>query len=161
MMIKLFVSIAWCVLLGWCATPSVDPVIVEEAVVQEEVEKNTIWPTLCNGPQCIAIEIADTPDTRTQWLMFRTEMGEDNGMLFIFNKEEIYAFWMKNTLIPLDMVWIDSNNTIVDIQTAVPCEADPCPTYKPSWESLYVLEINAKRANELWWKPGDQVTIKR
>jgi uncharacterized membrane protein (UPF0127 family) len=58
-------------------------------------------------------------------------------------------------------VWIDSNNTIVDIQTAVPCEADPCPTYKPSWESLYVLEINAKRANELWWKPGDQVTIKR
>jgi uncharacterized membrane protein (UPF0127 family) len=64
--------------------------------------------------------------------MFRTEMGEDNGMLFIFNKEEIYAFWMKNTLIPLDMVWIDSNNTIVDIQTAVPCEADPCPTYKPS-----------------------------
>jgi uncharacterized membrane protein (UPF0127 family) len=57
---------------------------------------------------------------------------------------------MKNTLIPLDMIWIDKNWKIVDIKTAQPCSKDPCPSYTPSWSGLYVLELNAWLASLLW-----------
>lgn len=156
-MIKVLMSIAGCLLLGGCWSQGIETMQDEPVIEREMLEE--IIPSVCQWAQCISIEIADTPDTRTQWLMFRTEIGQNNGMLFVFEKEDIYSFWMKNTLIPLDMVWIDANNIIVDIQTATPCTSDPCPTYTPSGSSLYVLEINAKRAEELWWKPGDEVMV--
>jgi uncharacterized membrane protein (UPF0127 family) len=59
---------------------------------------------------------------------------------------------MKNTLIPLDMIWIDKNWKIVDIQTAEPCREDPCRSYTPSDLSLYVLEINAGITDLIWIK---------
>jgi uncharacterized membrane protein (UPF0127 family) len=70
-------------------------------------------------------------------------------MLFIFEEERIYPFWMKNTLIPLDMIWIDKNGKIIDIQIAEPCTQDPCRSYTPSGSGLYVLELNAGRAKAL------------
>jgi len=52
-------------------------------------------------------------------------------MIFIFQEEKKHSFWMKNTLIPLDIIWIDYNGKIVDIQTAKPCETAICPNYDP------------------------------
>lgn len=63
--------------------------------------------------------------------MYRQELPELSGMLFVFEQAGQYNFWMKNTLIPLDMIWINDQNKIIDIKQATPCTADPCPTYNP------------------------------
>lgn len=78
--------------------------------------------------------------------MNREFLAEDAGMLFVFERMRPFrSFWMKNTLIPLDMIWIDDSQRIVHIEEDVPpCEVENCPTYSPgATESSYVLEINA------------------
>ena len=72
--------------------------------------------------------------------MYRESMSEMSGMLFVFEIADIYDFRMKNTLIPLDMLWIDENFNVVKIHTAEPCTADPCPIYQPGKTAKYVLE---------------------
>ena len=105
---------------------------------------------VCIADHCFDIEIADNDVSRQQWLMYRETLPSQSGMLFVFDREQKYPFWMKNTLIPLDMLWINSGGYIVDIQTAIPCISDPCPTYDPKSDSLYVLEINAGLSQLLW-----------
>jgi len=92
----------------------------------------------------INVEIAKTGAERSKGLMFRTELDENAGMIFIFEQEDRYGFWMKNTLIPLDMIHINKDKLIVDIiKNVPPCVADPCPSYTPNERSLYVLEVNS------------------
>lgn len=122
-------------------------------------QKNKEDAVIINGKK-IMIEIADSPEERQQGLMFRTSLSEDQGMLFIFDQPSPAAFWMKKTLIPLDIVFIDENKQIADIQTAQPCTTDPCPIYKPSQPVLYVLEVNAGFAEKNRIKVGDKVEIK-
>lgn len=108
---------------------------------------------------CFDIEIAQTPETRSQGLMFRESLPQNQGMLFIFPKSEIYSFWMKNTLIPLDIIWISENLEIIDITTLSPCIEDPCPSYTPKAQAKYVLEINANLAQQQNIKIGDHAII--
>jgi len=105
----------------------------------------------------INVEIADEYDELREGLMFRESLAEDSGMLFIFGDEEIRSFWMKNTLIPLDMIFIDENFVIVGIEGAVPCEEDPCPSYNSKKPAKYVLEVNAGYVKEVGIKIGDEV----
>ena len=108
------------------------------------------------------VELATTDEERQKWLMFRESLDEDKWMLFIFDKEWYYSFWMKNTLIPLDMIWIvdvDGESRVVDVQTAQPCETENCPTFHPEWNSLYVLEINAWLAEKYDIKVWDTLYI--
>jgi uncharacterized protein len=92
----------------------------------------------------IHVEIAADDATREQGLMFRDRMAEDRGMIFIFPANGAYPFWMKNTLIPLDMIWIDDQRRIVHVASNVPpCKADPCPNYPPNAAAKYVLELAA------------------
>jgi len=92
----------------------------------------------------INVEIAADDDTRQQGLMFRDRMAEDRGMLFFFMSQGEYAFWMKNTLIPLDMIWIDAQHKVVHVAHDVqPCKADPCPSVPPNAPATYVLETAA------------------
>lgn len=99
------------------------------------------------------VEMATTPETRTIGLMFRKSMAPDAGMLFVFEQEEQRAFWMKNTLIPLDMVFIRKDGVIDSIHAnAIPHDETPAPSKGPA---LGVLEINGGRAAELGIKPGD------
>jgi uncharacterized protein len=92
----------------------------------------------------IQVELATDDATRAQGLMFRDHLAEDRGMLFLFPESGEYPFWMKNTLIPLDMIWIDDQRRVAHVSSNVPpCKADPCPNYPPNANAKYVLELAA------------------
>ena len=98
----------------------------------------------------IQVEIADNSFKRTLGLMFRSSLGENEGMLFIFPDEKQRAFWMLNTKIPLDAIFFDSNGKIVEIIQMEPCVGLSCPSYPSKKAAKYVLEVNegfAKRNN--------------
>jgi len=92
----------------------------------------------------VHVEVAADEATRQQGLMYRDTLPADRGMIFFFPESGNYPFWMKNTLIPLDMIWIDPQKKIVHVAHNVPpCKADPCPSVPPGAEAKYVLEVAA------------------
>jgi uncharacterized membrane protein (UPF0127 family) len=113
-----------------------------------------------NGKRYV-VEVADTPDARDRGLMFRQEMAPDAGMLFIFEDEAPRAFWMKNTYIPLDILYFDGSRRLVSAQLDVPpCGDQPrCPPYPSAGPARYVLELNAGQSAALGLKPGDTLKI--
>lgn len=98
--------------------------------------------SLAIGEQQFFVEVVSTAATRQQGLMNRDFMPANQGMLFEFPNEAPRNFWMKNTLIPLDMIWLDANKMIVDIQAAEPCKVEQCPIYSGKAPAQYVLELN-------------------
>tara|TARA_Y100000310_G_scaffold210577_1_gene211212 strand:- start:4209 stop:4640 length:432 start_codon:yes stop_codon:yes gene_type:complete len=90
----------------------------------------------------VNVEIADNAQERAQGLMFRDFLDDKNGMWFVFDDEDFHSFWMKNTLIPLDIIFISESFEIVDIIYAEPCKTDECESYKPRNAAKYVLEVN-------------------
>ena len=108
----------------------------------------------------VAVEIADTAALRQRGLMWRRHLAAGEGMVFVFPEEGDYPFWMKNTLIPLDMIWVDANRRVVAIaHSAQPCEADPCPTYPPHARALFVVEVVAGFAKAHAVAVGDVLTF--
>lgn len=94
----------------------------------------------------LQLEIAKTPEQRAKGLMFRKNLKEYQGMLFIFPTQQAHAFWMKNTLIPLDMIWLNDKKEIVYYQDEVPpCRKMNCPLYQPPQfiKARYVIEIKS------------------
>ncbi|HLD05669.1 MAG TPA: DUF192 domain-containing protein [Candidatus Nanoarchaeia archaeon] len=91
----------------------------------------------------LTIEIAQTSDERHQGLSHRTHLKENHGMLFIFEEEKMLTFWMKDTLIPLDIFFIGKDSKVVDIQTMQSCLEEPCPFYISKEKAQYALEVNA------------------
>ena len=101
------------------------------------------------------VEVADTPAKRTMGLQYRKELGSDRGMLFLFPSESPQSFWMKNTPIPLDMIFIDREQRIVGIvERTVPFSLDSRSVAAPS---QYVLEINGGLAKRHGIQTGDSV----
>ncbi|MFH1445544.1 MAG: DUF192 domain-containing protein [Nanoarchaeota archaeon] len=108
----------------------------------------------------ITAELADTPIERQQGLMFRKELCSDCGMLFIFDSEEPVSFWMKNTIIPLDMIFLSEDGKIVNMHENVqPCKADPCPKYSSVEPAKYVIEVNAGFVEANGIEVGDSVQL--
>jgi len=107
----------------------------------------------------IIAEVANTPAKRAEGLMFRDYLGENEGMLFVFDNEDYHSFWMLNTKIPLDIIWINEDKRIVDIERNLqPCSSN-CPLYSPDEKALYVLEVNANYTFENDIKVGDEVEL--
>jgi uncharacterized membrane protein (UPF0127 family) len=105
----------------------------------------------------LSCELAQTQEQLAKGLMYRHQLAKDKGMLFIFSQEYHWPFWMKNTFIPLDIIWMDKDKRIVHTQknlTSCPKNASHCPTYAPpeSVKSLYVLELNSGQIDELGLK---------
>jgi len=104
-----------------------------------------LLPILTPSGITINAEIADTPLKRATGLMYRDHLDKNHGMLFFFGQPQAWGFWMKNTKIPLDMLWLDENKRVVHIERSVPActkTDDSCPLYKPnSDDAMYVLEI--------------------
>lgn len=112
--------------------------------------------------QRFSIEIAEDDASRAHGLMDRTHMDADHGMLFVFQNDAPRAFWMKNTKIPLDMLYFDADLKLVSVQHNVPpCTADPCPAYSSGAPARYVLELNAGQAEKLGVVSGDALIVHR
>ncbi len=108
-----------------------------------------------NGATGFDVEMAVDNATRAKGLMFRTELGRNEGMLFDFGKEDFRAFWMKNTLIPLDMIFIKADGTISTIaENTIPYSETPVPSSEPV---RAVLEIKGGEARQLGIEPGRKI----
>lgn len=114
-------------------------------------------PTVTINDITVKVELAQTPEEQQKGLMFREALGAKEGMLFIFDGNGPRSFWMKNTLIPLDMIFIAANKTVMNIETALPCDNDPCPTYNGF--GAYVLEVQGGFAEQHNIIPGAFATI--
>ena len=110
----------------------------------------------------INLELAITPEEVANGLMFRPSLAADRGMLFIFEVERLPSFWMKNTIIPLDLIFLDSAGMVVDVETDVqPCASDPCPTYSSTEPSRAVLELAAGSVEAHGLEPGSVIDFER
>jgi hypothetical protein len=108
----------------------------------------------------LTVEIAKTENERQHGLMNRRDLPENNGMLFVFQQPDIKTFWMKNTLIPLDMIFIADNHKIIHIEKNVPpCQSDPCPVYSSGKPVLYVLEVNGGFTDRHMITEGNTVVL--
>jgi uncharacterized membrane protein (UPF0127 family) len=115
---------------------------------------------VCFRENCFYVELALTPEEQSRGLMFRDHLDQDRGMLFVFQEEGIYPFWMKNTLIPLDIIWIGENKEVVFIsKNTQPCGELSCPMINPGGKAKHVLEVNAGVSDEIELVVGSEVAI--
>ena len=116
---------------------------------------------ICFKDHCLMVEVAADDASRVRGLQGRSSFANGAGMLFIFPQPDVYTFWMKDTLIPLDIIWLDDNRMVVDLKAQVPpCQENPCPVYTPSGNALYVLEINAGLAQTYGIRVADKAVFK-
>ena len=129
---------------------------------ENKAENKENQPQVCLKNDCFNIEIAKTETERERGLMFRQGLAENSGMLFIFEKTGVYPFWMKNTFIPLDMVWISEDKKVVFIhKNAQPCvEGTICEIIDPRVQADYVLEMNAGESDKAGISVGDKANLK-
>lgn len=108
------------------------------------------------------VELAADNTSRSRGLMLREELAKDRGMFFVFPNERVQLFWMKNTRIPLDIIYLDNQFRVVSMALdAQPCKSDPCLVYSSHVPVRYVLEINAGIASSLTLQLGDVIHLER
>jgi uncharacterized protein len=116
--------------------------------------------SICFGVQCLTVEIADTYKSRRQGLMFRENLPSGSGMLFVFEEEGTYGFWMKNTYMPLDIIWMNKEKEVVFIKrSAQPCMENSCSPIYPDEPALYALEVNAAEPGALGLRVKDKAVF--
>ncbi|MGH7261363.1 MAG: DUF192 domain-containing protein [Nitrospiraceae bacterium] len=147
-------------LMGWgrvaCALVVALALHAPMGLAQRSTGDALIPVTLPQGT-IIQAELADTVPARARGLMFRPSLEKNRGMLFTFAEPQQWSFWMKNTRIPLDIIWMDQKKRIVHIERNVPtCSRtdDGCPQYQPNENALYVLELAAGSADALKLQRG-------
>jgi uncharacterized protein len=108
------------------------------------------------GPWVIQVEIANTDEARARGLMFRKDLPQDHGMIFVFPSSEEHSFWMHNTLIGLDLIYLGEDRSVVGVITAPPLTDTPRSVHQPS---RYVLEVSAGEAAAHAVGPGTRVAF--
>lgn len=117
-------------------------------------------PSVTLKGQRFTVEIADDDQERARGLMFRRDLPSDHGMLFVFPEAAWQSFWMRNCLIPLDILYFDADARFVSGHfNAPPCNADQCPSYPSEGPAKYVLELNGGVGRELGLVAGDRLTL--
>ncbi len=116
---------------------------------------------VCFDEACLGVELALTPQKRSQGLMFREYLPRNRGMLFVFDSDDYWVFWMKNTHVPLDMIWLNADRQVVHIVKNVPVDkGENIPQYAPAVPARYVLETNAGFCGKYNIKLGDEAKFK-
>jgi len=147
-LIALFILALLSGVIGWRTAPAADTSPVAENRV-------------CFQGRCFLVEVAETVTERMRGLQYREHLEPERGMLFVFENPGRHRFWMKNTLIPLDMIWLDPQGVVVHIEARVPpCRTDPCPIYFSPKKALYVLELNAGQAEKFSLGIGDKMDVR-
>ena len=135
------------------------PVLLVLALLLSGCANAAHWVDL--GGQRYQVEVADDDAERARGLMFRDTLAPGSGMIFLHEREEPQAYWMKNTKIPLDILYFDSARKLVAQQRDVPpCSAgNGCPPYPSNAPARYVLELNAGEAAKLKLQDGAELTF--
>jgi uncharacterized protein len=160
------------ILLLGCSLPSrsVPPLQTKDLLTQPvtdpkptpQGQKLPVSAQVTIAGQNIQLEVARTPGEQSTGLMYRTELAPNRGMLFVFSPPRPVSFWMKNTLIPLDMVFL-SNGVVKYIGEKIPpCKVEPCPGYGPAPDIAIdnVLELPSGRVAQLRLKVGDRLKFR-
>jgi uncharacterized membrane protein (UPF0127 family) len=140
-------------MLGMCATLGLDACSARASGSFVEIKGHRFQ-----------VEIAADEASRERGLMFRENMPSGHGMLFVFDDAQVRTFWMKNTPLPLDILYFDQNYKLVSVQRRVPSclsSSSNCPVYPSEGAAQYVLELNAGTADKLGVKPGDTLVVHR
>ena len=125
---------------------------------QQEPDRSQHLPTVQMqiGSKQFTLEVADTYQARETGLMFRDSMPADHGMIFMFDRPEVQGFWMKNTRIPLDIIYVGSDGVVVSIKPMQPFDLRSTSSDKPA---QYAIELNQGAAKACGVKVGDKLTI--
>jgi hypothetical protein len=134
------------------------PTSTEEQSTTVEVGEDSVLIETATGEFEVAVEVADSPEEREVGLMDRESLPADAGMLFLFDEDTASGFWMKNTLIPLSIAFVDAEGTIVSILDMEPCESDPCEIYNPDVAYRSALEVNQGAFDDWGVQVGDRLT---
>jgi len=112
------------------------------------------------GDLKIHADLADTPNKQTNGLVWRSQLNDSEGMLFVFSSERSLNFWMKNMLIPIDIVFVTSDMKVINVYKSVPpCANDSCKPYASSKPAKYALELSAGFCERHGVHPGDSISI--
>ncbi|GJE39344.1 DUF192 domain-containing protein [Methylobacterium persicinum] len=147
------------ILAGACLCPAialrVDPAAAQAVAKAPQVPTEPLTITTAGGPRRFSVEVMRDDAGRSRGLMFRRHMAADHGMLFDFEQDQPVTMWMKNTYLPLDMVFIQADGRV----SHVAADAEPLSTaiIPSNGPVLAVLELNAGTAARLGIKPGDRV----
>ncbi|MBI3631365.1 MAG: DUF192 domain-containing protein [Candidatus Staskawiczbacteria bacterium] len=118
------------------------------------------WGRACFQEYCFDVKLAQNGIEKTKGLMFQKYLEQNKGMLFFFDKESIYPFWMKNTYIPLDIIWMNKNYKVVFIsENNQPCKWHNCPLIEPPTDAKYVLEVNSGIVQKIRLKLADELNL--
>jgi uncharacterized membrane protein (UPF0127 family) len=127
---------------------------------EDKGQRLPIGANMIVGDQIIALEVAQTPQQQEIGLMYRSSLADDRGMLFPFNPPRYTLFWMKNTVIPLDIVFLREGEIRAIYINVPPCKTPSCPTYGPQTKIDQAIELRGGRAQELGLKVGDRLPVK-
>lgn len=122
--------------------------------LRERPQRGMAWVII--GSDTVLADVADTPERREEGLMFRTELPDGEGMLFVFEQEETLSFWMRNTFIALDIAFLDETMEIVDIQAMDPQDEEMTESAVPA---RFALEVRQGWFEEQGIGVGDQVRV--
>lgn len=148
-------SRVWAVLCGMVLLASIAVFQPVTAQPQPTLPQSDLVIQTTKGPQRFRVELADNDQSRARGMMFRASMAPDTGMLFDFKQEQMASFWMRNTLLPLDMLFIKADGTILNIhQRAIPHDETGINSDGPV---RAVLEVNGGTASRLGIRAGDKV----
>lgn len=131
--------------------------------VEAPVSADALTPVLLTGPdgsqKTIFVEVADDDMERQIGLMNRTSLKISTGMLFLFDQPQELSFWMKNTKIPLDIIFFNDEGSFVSRAAMEPCLNDPCSIYPSHGPSLYALEVNFQEPATTQVGPGWKLMV--
>lgn len=146
-------------------TSTGDPVVVFEQMPPlhpsvDDWDEGTVEVVAGDGTvHHVAVRLATTPDERSHGLMEVPDLPDGAGMWFVYGEDRTGGFWMKNTLVPLDITYVGEDERIVSVAQAVPCESDPCPVYDPGATYHHVLEVPAGYLDRIGAGVGDVVRL--
>ena len=130
----------------------------------DALKEQTLFDTFINFQykrnKNLRLFIADEPLEKRLGLMNIKKLGSNDGMIFVFNPPKNVKFWMKNTLIPLDMIFIRNNQIIEILENVMPCTKNICELFGPDEIVDFVIEINSGKTKEIGLKKGDYIEIK-